>query len=196
MFVNFSDAASHNVNTILGGSETMGDTTDPNRFYWIATTNGGNIPYKEVLGYVEYSGSDTAASLGSNWTTSTSGSCPNGWRTANGGNICPLTPDPSNSLYDIMNACVTAGTVCQSDPNFSAANFKSCEVSDVHGDYIKIACLSYIQDSPTWLFIYRISTNALVAGGNTYSNPVLRWAGEHGISPDDSTAWLADSCHT
>ena len=192
----FSDSTGHYSNSFMDSQTTSGDNTNPNRFYWIVPTNGGNTPYKIVLGYIDYTGDDVAVTTGqqngTKWTTADPG-LP--WD-ANGGVLKPLTPDPSNTLSDLMNACATTNTpagACYQDSNFKANKFSGCKVFEVIGDYIKIQCASYQQDNLDWLWVYSISTNAIVAGAPTYANPVLRWCGEHQSMPDFSTQWFNDN---
>jgi hypothetical protein len=183
-----SDSVGRYANDYIGSQATMADTSDPNRFYWIEPTNHGNTPYKLVLGYVEYAGNDVAVQTlqpnGVNWKTADPGSP---WD-ANGGVFKPLTPDPNNTLSDLMNAWGQA-----IDPNFSAAKFSGCKPFEVQGDYIKIQCASYQQDNLDWLWVYRISTGQIVAGASTYANPCLRWCGEHQSLPNFSAQWFTDN---
>jgi len=197
MQASFTDSTGHSTGgQWLGAQGTFGDTSDPNRFYTIVPTNSGKAPFKMVLGYLEYAGGDVAVSTGqpngTNWTVNTPSSP---WN-ANGGLVTPLTPDPSGTLSDLMNSCATANSpvgACFQDPNFTAAKFTGCNIVEAVGDYIKIQCHEYQQDSFSWLWVYRISTKQIVAGAPTYANATTRWCGEHQALPNLSTSWMNDN---
>jgi hypothetical protein len=185
---------SFKVTSVSGATLTYTNATSG-----LAASGGGQAvaTNRLMLGYVEYDGTDNAAAAGANWSLSTTGTCTNGWRNQ----FCPFTPDvaagatDTTSLGPLMDACVAAGTVCASDPYgiYSSTKFHGCQVKDVYGDYIKIECDAKAQDQPAWLFAYRISTGAIVAGGSTYNNQVTRWCGEHGVGGSGSAGWMVDS---
>jgi len=191
----FTDNAGHtSIGTFSSQSSTNGATGLPNRFYATQSTNFGNRPYKQVLGYVDYTGNDVAVPTGQPngtlWTVADPGAP---WDT-NGGVLKPLTLPPSNTLSDMMDLCVRSNTpsgACQQDSTFTAAKFAGCEVDEVVGDYIKLGCNGFQQDSVAWYFVYRISTSTIVAGGSSYSNPTTRWCGNHGALPDNSASWIS-----
>jgi hypothetical protein len=185
MNLQFTDASNNTYISTIGSQATMNDPSNPNRFYAIVPTNNQHVPWKSVLGYIDYNGNDVAASGGSNWSVA-AGSRPSG-------NVTPLTPDPSGTLNDLQDACVAAGTVCYHDPNFASAKFSGCSQIQVEGNLIQYQCLSKNQDSAGWLFVYNITTGKLVAGAPTYANPTCRWCGEHGIFDTGSMNWFGDS---
>jgi hypothetical protein len=187
----FVDSSGHTDTVFINSDQVIFDSSDPNRFWVIASTNGGSTPFKLVLGYIEYTGGDVAANPGALWTTAAA-TIANGCSVdRGGGNICPITVDPSSSLTDQMNSCVTANNpagTCMQDSNFVAARFSGCEQMAVTGDHIRFECVSALQDSPAWLWDWRIAAGHLGAGGNTYKG-IVRWGGTHAHPPTDSNNW-------
>jgi len=184
MYCNYTDAAGKHWNNQISAQQTLGDDTDPNRFYCISDTNQGGaggeyVGYKEVLGYIEYTGNDVAATQNTQWATATA---------SGGGNLNVLTPEPSTTLTDQM-----AAFVGSNDPNYTPQKFPGCGQIQTNGIYVVWQCLLQAQDTPGWEFVYNTSTNAIVAGGSTYGNQITRWCGEHGLQDSNSTHWVADS---
>jgi hypothetical protein len=148
------------------------DSTDPNKFYAAALTNGGNQPAKTVIVSFTFTGSDTVdAGSGANMVT---------------GTATALTPDPSNTLTDQMQTWATA----HGDTTFSSAKWGGCTLIAVEGNYGTGYCDAGAQGSVGYWYAINLSTGTLAAMGPTYKAALgCRWCGQHGVVITGSQKW-------
>jgi hypothetical protein len=172
---NYTDSNGHAccqqaVNPYVNADSSVGDTSNANLFYGIQATNAGYSPSKNVVVSTAFTGNDAVdAASGANWASGTS---------------TALTPDPSNTLDDKMAAFAS------SDTNYSIARFHGCKAVESYGNYLTGFCNSFDQGSPSIIFAFNISTDAVVAMGPIHENPQTRWCGSHGTVVDESSKWI------